>query len=358
MSCFGDNLPLKEYRIKKVKISGNWLVNDTLLFHLIQPVPSSRDNLLHDTPRPESIYILSEIFNAYDNKSVPQIIVFPELCFGAKDFRILNALIHYVKSPVLVLAGFGYTTGEHLLEIISYPNVYLLSKIQKEDISFEKVYNGGWCWENNGKGQITCTIHLKNFSGSNETNFVKNLHRDSVIIRYETDDLIIFPLLCSDIFCNTKVSAFERISQSLLNDYNHNKKAIITGHIYSLHPEHNIWIDAIDRYTELQHKPLMLLANQSECEAKEDKNCKAFNLTGVFTHKNYFSDDIVTSFGTEILNTGHSKGVVLMNKAAGAASGKVIWKQNDLLSIVMEHSYNWHDFELSEKEESDIEDTW
>lgn len=353
MSCFQGDFKDSDYLVQTVKKNGIWIRNDSLMLHLVQPRASDMMQLIHNLPRPESIYILSEIFKQKADRNIPELILLPELSLGSRDFRIMEALIKDVDYPLIILAGFGYTTGEELRNIVSHNHVHFVSMLQEDDIPHDKMYNGGVCWYNDSKGNIESFLFFKNFSGGIETEAVQNLYRDAVMLRFETEDMVIFPLLCSDIFCScNKRDALTRIKESLQKfPPSANQKVIITGSISSCHPEHDIWTQSIGSYTLLEPNPLIILANQPEGNFPFEPHSTQFNLTGIFTRKENLLEKEQWEYSPHniaLFSNETSHGIVLMDKTAGAASGRVRWEKGKYLDVFMEHAYTWRDFQLKE----------
>jgi hypothetical protein len=323
-----------------VTLETNWLnSNGELPICLVQPTLVPLQMIIQDESRPESIALASKLFSNDSHNSKlatwfngdKGLLVFPEYSFGSKDFTNLNQLICSYPYPIIVLAGFGAVRGNDLIRLLSECEPTWPDGITMIDPQAK--YNAGWCWTHLNTGNTKCYIFLKNFPEQRyEISLLPELATGKSIFRIETNDLILYPLICADLICDQSNSARERIDKTLPRLQNNqadiNKQVLITALLYTPDPHHGLWKCAINDVVSLHNRRAGLCTvNQllTDCQTDSDKDAWR-SLTGGFINKHIMSDrpsPILSS--VHYISTDSASGLILRESFVGVACGRFRW---------------------------------
>ena len=325
--------------VHRVQIDANWLnSNQELLVCLAQPQLVAPGFAINDLPRPESVSLAQAIFRTSGNEvdlsrwlgGSPGLLMFPEYAFGSGDFDALNQLISAFPTPLIVLAGFGAAKGDALTGLLNrckstWPR-------GATAIDSQARYNGGWCWVHQGPGRTDCHVFLKNYIEQRfELAAIPGLIAGTSILRVETNDLVLYPLICADLLSTENAGPRARIRQSqpLRNGSpDRNKRMLVAGLLYSDKPFHDLWRGVINDIVTLHGQTAALMTvNQlvapPQQEADQDKwRC----LSGAFINKAIMaacpSDPLQP---VRYVSTDSASGLIMRQPRVGVACGRLRW---------------------------------
>lgn len=135
----------------------------------------------------------------------PVVIVAPEYAFGSGDWSAVDAIVRAVSRPIVLLAGFGATPGQVILDWhhASGPcgtSRHLAWREADGSISGPRRVNGGWCWIHNPGETTHCIAHLKNvLEQAVEAVQLPDLQGGRTIVQLGFADVDLFPLICADL---------------------------------------------------------------------------------------------------------------------------------------------------------------
>ncbi len=194
---------------------GSWLTEQgEAHIVLAQVAPATSDILRVDAGRPWVVETVRDLigpkqrFAQIVTGDKPAILVLPELALGFDDWPKIDGLVRGWNRPLILIAGFGFTGGERL-------NVWLGQNGPTERRAAwpngkgpgnERIYNGGWCWVHQ-PGATACVTFLKVTAEQHDEIHVDGLDEGTFNLSIRLDDLIIFPVLCSDLLSEVGGSA-------------------------------------------------------------------------------------------------------------------------------------------------------
>jgi hypothetical protein len=188
-------------------------------------------------------------------------------------------------------------------------------------------YNAGWCWIHDAPGNTRCIIFVKNFiDQAVEIAEVPGLVTLESILRIESDDLVLYPLICSDLISaqlNSPRARIERTLPALT------KQVAVCTISCNPAPHSGWWRTAIDHVVQMhQQRSVLIVANQAVTLAQvEEEDDKWRCLTGVFISRTRMPKPPrlplphVRDISTEVA----SRGLILRHPADGVAVGQVSW---------------------------------
>jgi hypothetical protein len=173
---------------------------------LAQVAPAPNEILRAGAARPWVVETLRDLLGTEQRLAQivtgdrPAILVLPELALGFDDWLAIDDLVRGWNRSLIVIAGFGFTKGDRL-------NAWLGENGPTERRGVwpngngpanERVYNGGWCWIHR-PGATTCVNFLKVTAEQHEEIHVDGLDQGTFNLSIRLNDLIIFPVICSDL---------------------------------------------------------------------------------------------------------------------------------------------------------------
>lgn len=312
-------------------------LNGPLQVCVAKPELPDVDVITQDRSRAGAVRLAKELLaehaaaERWADTYAPRLLVFPELAFGSGDFDGLDALVRVHPAPLVMLAGFGFTQAAKLKELLCNSDV-IRTWPEKENRT-EGSYNGGWCWVHQPGVDTRCYVFLKNFRDPNgEEPVVDNPVDGKHILRLDFADLVLFPVICSDLICNQERSPANRIAASLKAESpTWASRVLIAGLLLTSKPEHHRWHQAIDRAVGPKDTlRILLLANHvSPPPSPREETDKWRCLTGVFVPESLASKPPPGPLPhVRFIQTpnGRASGLVLRCTGPGVAFGWVQWE--------------------------------
>ena len=223
-----------------------------------------------DDARPQSLVLANAIFaDDYGLRRISRwfngesgLLIFPEYAFSSRDFDALNDLIALHPHPLIVIGGFGAVEGANLLQLLN--KCTATWNTGAAGVDPQSRYNAAWCWIHHGPGDSSCYIVLKNFFEQQvEIALINGLTCGDHILQIEAQDLLLFPIICSDLVCEQVTSARTRISQKLQNVPANGRRVLVTAPLYTNKPESNHWPGVINNIVSLNNRQAgLILVNQ------------------------------------------------------------------------------------------------
>jgi hypothetical protein len=323
-----------------VGIDLNWLkTNGELPVCVAQPTLVIPYAIHQDESRPDSIALAQAILS--DETGQPElfkwfngekgVLLFPEYAFGSTDFAAIHQMIQNYPTPLIVIAGFGAVRGNDLNELLR--NCQPTWPQGRENIIEDNRYNAGWCWIHCATEDTKCYVFLKNFLEQRfEIAGLEGLTEGDHILKVETNDLVLYPLICADIICNQHDSPRNRIERSLPvtagGQPDANKHILVAALLYTPEPYHDLWRPVINEIVSLHNQNTILctvnqLASQLNAEAQRDKwRC----LTGGFINKAVMPNAPTLPLPrVRYVSTDNASGLILRQPCTGVACGHFRW---------------------------------
>lgn len=350
--------------VYRVSAGGRWRTGDELPVCLAKPALSPDSQELArvakgDLSRPSAVSLAEELLRNNGRlhqwfQDKPRLLAFPELAFGSCDFPALDELVRGHGAPLLMLAGFGFCSGENLRVLLASKGVS--AAWPGGGVNVEGSYNGGWCWVHWPGRSAECHVFLKNFRDSNvERSLVESPVDGTHILRLDLDDLVLFPLICADLLCDTAGSPHARVVASLtVSPPQASSRVLTAGLLLTPKPFHPKWRSTIDRFVEPHDPPsLLLLVNHEDPKpaASEDDD-KWRCLTGTFVRGGVVPRAPARPLHhLRFVQTGNEEasGLVMRCTGPGVALGHVRWevdlgKQTQVWTI--NARYDWSSEQL------------
>ena len=130
----------------------------------------------------------------------PAILLLPELALGLDDWATVDALVYAWPRPLILIAGFGFSRGDRITAWLGEngPTVRYAGWANGEGPADERFYNAGWCWVHH-PGATACVTFLKATAEQHDEVHIFGLDHGGAHIAIRVDDLLIFPVICSDL---------------------------------------------------------------------------------------------------------------------------------------------------------------
>ncbi len=303
-----------------------WLENGKLWICTVRPPPPSDYLLGRDQSRGTTL-ALAEALLGLDNvaknpeptfwqEDVPGLVIFPELAFGTRDLSHLHSSISRLRQPAVVLAGFSLCSGKRLAEMLEVPSVSPLWQDSSFAIRSGRRYSGGWCWIHRSSGDTRCILFLKgSWDRSVDDEMPTSWSPGGNLLRLETEDLVIFPLLGGELTAVTSGNPLERIRESLIErPLRRGQRLVVAAMACSAVPSYDTWLHAIDQFVSRLDGPVVVVVvNHLDASAPTA-------VTGVFVDRGRQPPGV-----TREVRTGTTTGAIIRFCEAGAASGFVGW---------------------------------
>lgn len=331
--------------IAKIRVAGNWLNANGRLPVCIGKSPVRVDEIMTDTPIPGVSEFAQAILLRIGNGPSPiqtwfvgaaGIVLFPEYSFSSQDFPTLDASVRQHPTRLIVLAGFGAVLGSNLAALLQN-GCSAGWENGAAALYAEARYNAGWCWIHESPGYTRCIVFVKNFIDQTlEIAEIPNLQALSTILRIETDDLVIYPLICSDLISEQQNSPRVRVAQSLPQPGNGKRSALCTISCNAA-PQSGWWRTAIDSVVQMQQQQTVLIvANQAVTAARPDEESDRWRcLSGAFISRTRMQKPPRTPLpwlrhvSTEVA----AGGLILRHPDVGAAVGLIGWDFSQAIGL-------------------------
>lgn len=315
-------------------ISGSWLTNGSLETCLLKLQPPSEQEWTDDTTRPQNIIMLrnllcSEIGSTEPSllqkhfSNHPVLILAPELAFGSEDYAALLTIISAHPHKLIFIGGFGFTSGSALNRLVVEAKII---PVWQNNLNEDAKFNCGWVWVNDGSGGTTCYVFLKNFPEQTNEIAIPHLAQGENILRLQTDDAVIFPLICADIISDLTNSPRKAIVQSLTENNSGQRKILVTGSLYDTQSSSDWWKTPIANIVNDTEARLILCNCNDPPPIPNEDHDKWRCLTGAYQSRSAATSlpSVPLPFARFVMDTRFC-GFVLRNTQSGCAFGKVGW---------------------------------
>lgn len=353
-------------RIHRAESQSQWLNSSGELYVCaVQPPEPDQSTILKDDSRPQALEIAEALLGTGSSakprvsrwsQSDPALVVFPELAFGTGDFAELDGLIAKLPSPALVLAGFGFCSGDRLGKLLEEHSELETAWPGRAVFDPDGTYNGGWCWLHRPGEQARRIVFLKNWAEQGvEIAKVDRWTPGSHILRLNTDDLTVFPLICADLIRRGKGGPRARILSSLAEERPRGP-VLVPALLYDQKPHSGFWKAALNELISQDHvrEFTVFLVNHSRPAPKRKEREDAWrSLTGAFVSRRHVSAPPSANLAhVRFAETDETRGLVLrLTEEPGVAAGSLRWRfGSDLGRHVWSPNrrFAWHESKLCE----------
>lgn len=312
-----------------------WLnANGELPVCLAQPALVNPTGIPNDAPRPDSLALAVAIFADEDGQSrlsrwfagQSGLVMFPEYAFSSGDFDALDNLIDGYPHPLIVIAGFGAVDGIRLRQLLGQCTATWPGGA--DGIDPQNRYNAGWCWIHNGMGASSCYVILKNFVEQQFEITFDGLATGDHILQIETQDLLLFPIICSDLISEQPNSARVRITRTLAPRPQNGPNVLVAAPLYTDKPQSGHWSGVINNIVSLNSRRAgLIFVNQLAASMFLDPEQDQWRcLSGGFVHKHLMASAPPHSFpSVRYVSTNEGSGLLLRQSLVGVAFGHFRW---------------------------------
>lgn len=276
-------------RVFTSAIGGRWVQNDGVHICLAQTLHATVEAVKTGASRPGAVRTLCTLLDSsapatrdhgITGGPVPGIIVAPELALGPSDWADIDEAVRGCDSQRMVIAGCGHVKGEWINEWLSDTSGET-SRLRgwptdAHEVLPARPYNVGFAWIRTDT-HCQCVLFLKNFIDQGlEHGLVPNLASGTYLLRLQADDLVVFPLICSEFHRALETeghpgSAARRIKRSLDASSAGTRRLLITGSAHTNDPGHSLWERAFTHMFEHVHPaPLIAFVNGAEVTRGHD----------------------------------------------------------------------------------------
>jgi hypothetical protein len=199
----------------RVEINAALLAGDQLPLCLLQLGPTVAQAMT-DADRPEALAAVRDLLVGGADHPHPglqelvpgeerALVVAPEYAFGSGDWTALDAIVRACPRPIVLLAGFGATSGQAVLDWHAAGDDHgtrrhLSWSQQPLGISGAMRVNGGWCWVHDPDGVTHCLVYLKNvLQQAVEAVALDDMQQGRTLLRLQFSDVDLFRLICADL---------------------------------------------------------------------------------------------------------------------------------------------------------------
>jgi hypothetical protein len=355
-----DNVPSLDFHFTadhtRVEVDATLLSGGRLNLCLLQ-LPPSLDAIDGDASRPAAINALRDLLvggPAHPDPALlqlvpggaPVLIVAPEYAFGSPDWAAVDALVRGANRPLVLLAGFGATPAQALLDWQDAENAggterHLSWRQGVNPVSPVMRVNGGWCWIHDPAGSTHCIVYLKNLlQQAIEAVQLPDLQTGEIILHLRYGDVDLFPLICADLIqpaAQHPGSPQARI-QAILAGVPAERPALVVGSL--LQPGFNVnWAIAVDALlnTALVSRPaavaLCNIAHDRPQPAEEQDKWRS--LSGVFAPFGALPKGQADLPVSRALNAQGIAGAVVRYTHGCATAGVIGWSPYDPVNGVL-----------------------
>ncbi len=310
-------------------------------------LPASIDEALGDLSRTTALNVLRNLLEAGPGGTRPALstiapggdpvlIVAPEWALGSVDWNAVDALVRGVDRPLVLVSGFGVSSGEAVLEWYGAPSEdgtvrHLAWEQARNGISPAMRVNGGWCWIHEPNGQTHCITYLKNvLQQSYEAIELDDVQAHDTLLHLRFNDLDLFPLICADLLMpagqngRSPQARIHRKLESLNND----RPALIVGSLLQTGYNQNwgIAIDSLLNHVLAGRWGVVALCNVSHDRPVADEaNDKWRSLSGVFASFTEMPHGQKSLTATRALSSQGIVGAVVRATNPSVTAGIVYW---------------------------------
>lgn len=230
---------------------------------LAQPKPLEQEIMLGGAPRPSIMRLLKELLadRRYLAEIVTQsrtaVLVLPEVALAFSDWSEVDAMVRNYPFPIVLITGFSVTNGHDLRDWLAESSPTTIRKAAWTNATqpaVDRVYNGGWCWIKSSV-ETQCVAFLKLTSEQRTEVRIEGLDRGRDMLCLEFGDLIVVPLICSDLLASRSGTrtVVAKLSQQLLEYRNDIRRILIVG-LLAQSDSHLEWRTAIADLVRQVHR--------------------------------------------------------------------------------------------------------
>lgn len=251
--------------VARARVEKAILSSSKLGLCLVQPEAPAIEIIANDQSRENTVAVIRDLLVGNAQMAAPAlremnpgnvmaVVLLPELALASSDWEAVNYLVRATDRPLLLVAGFGFSPGQTLLDWkAGEPDVGTARHFSwpvSDNPSGVMLVNGAWCWVHFPGEETHCVAVLKN----SQEQSVEAVHHADVqtgrtILHLQFDDVDLFPIICSDLVRLPEQhagSAQARVRESLSDHEDPHRPALILGSL--LQPRYNPnWEVAIDR---------------------------------------------------------------------------------------------------------------
>ncbi len=338
--------------------------NGNLHLCLAQLRRSTDAEMLNDSSRAHSVAAIRALLtdprslndHQLDGGVCPRLIVAPELSIGSGDWADVDAILRSSRADTILIIGCGFVQGmwiNNWLQDHAGPTARIQGwPAGGQAIAACRPYNIGFAWIKTAAG-CQCVLFLKNFPDqSAELPAVPNLDQGRWLVRLDADDLVVFPMICSDLLAQIEGngnpgSAAERIRRSLDANPTTGQQVLITGSLLAPKPGHGLWNRALVHCSEKVGQGHVLALSNAATDVRQTDRlyCGANaeeegwrNRTGVFKPTPIPAErDLLPGRLTVLVQRDNFVAAVARETFALIQGGPVRWKGS-----VVSGAYLWH----------------
>lgn len=318
-------------------MGGNWLTNSHLAACILKLAQPTENEWMNDISRAGNLAIVRELLSrpkglqqsllAQEFPDKPALVLASELAFGSEDFELLDVIVKQYNQNLIFICGFGFTVGSKLTNLTAHTDV---EGIWHTSPNENKKYNGGWVWIK--QGNITKSyMFLKNFPEQGKETSIPNWSGGDRILRLESNDLVIFPVVCADLISKENNSPSVRIADSLIADSSSNKRILVTGSLLNEKSESGHWKAAIGDLLEavkISNARLLLSNCINPVPVQNEDADKWRCLSGAYQHREGCKPPRTNLPYIRHVDDTKFSGLVLRNSETGVTFGKLQWTNN------------------------------
>jgi hypothetical protein len=273
----------------------------------------------------------------------PVLIVAPEYAFGSGDWAAVDALVRAANRPLLLLAGFGATSAQAILDWQAAADDdgtarHLSWHQAVNPVSPVMRVNAGWCWIHDPATSTQCIVYLKNvLQQSLEAVQLPDLQTGEIILHLSYGDLDLFPLICADLIqpaAQYHGSPQARI-RAILEETPAERPALVVGSLLQqgFNPNWAIAVDSLLNTALVGRPAAVALCNiaHDQPQLSEDSD-KWRSMSGVFAPFGALPKGQANLPAARALNAQGISGAVVRYTHGCAAAGVVEWSPYDPVS--------------------------
>lgn len=322
--------------VGRVLVAGSWINENGRLPVCIAKTPLRVDEIVSNSIAAGTSDFARAIFET-DENGVSRIqgwfggeaglLVFPEYAFSSQEFSVIDACVREHPTRLIVLGGCGAVSTADVQELLQngcsagWPSDTPLAEFGR--------YNLGWCWIHESPGNTRCVLFAKNYIDQVvEIAEIPNLQTIQGILCIETNDLVIHPLICSDLISEQANGPRVRIAQAPSNG----KRLLVCTISCNSAPESERWRTAIDNVVQIhQQQAVLIFANQAVATPQPDEERDRWRcLTGTFINRARMPHAPRTPLPSmRHVLTQAASGLLFRQPDVGIAAGLVNWDHAD-----------------------------
>jgi hypothetical protein len=340
----------------RVEVNSALLSGGHLNLCLLQ-LPPSLGAIDGDASRPAAINALRDLLSGgptHPNPALlqlmpgggPVLIVAPEYAFGSPDWVAVDALVRGANRPIVLLAGFGATPAQVLLDWQSAEETggtqrHLSWRQDVNPVSPMMRVNGGWCWIHDPADSTHCLVYLKNvLQQAVEAVQLADLQTGEVILHLRYGDVDLFPLICADLIqpaAQHPGSPQARI-QTILAGSPAARPALVVGSLLQegFNPNWAIAVDSVLNTALVGRPAAVALCNIAHDQPHPvEERDKWRSLSGVFAPFGALPKGQADLPAARALNAQGIAGAVVRYTHGCATAGVVAWSPYDPINGVL-----------------------